>query len=86
MLYSTSEDGVNWENPELGFYEWRGSKKNNIALAPGSEHLAHIIRDETDPDPQRRYKALFGSNGRKPAVSADGFEWTMLDVPPVPSG
>ena len=85
MLYSTSEDGVSWENPELGFYEWRGSKKNNIALAPGSEHLAHIIRDETDPDPQRRYKALFGSNGRKPAVSADGFEWTMLDVPPVPS-
>ena len=44
LLYSTSEDGIHWENPALGLHEWRGSKKNNIALALGSEHLAHIIR------------------------------------------
>ena len=85
LLYSTSVDGVYWDNPDLGLHEWRGSKANNIALAPGEEFAGHIIRDETDADPQRRYKALFSTSGRKPAVSADGFHWTMLDVPPIPS-
>ena len=85
LLYSTSPDGVHWDNPDLGLHEWRGSKANNIALAPGEETLSHIIRDETDSDSQRRYKALFSTSGRKPAVSADGFQWTMLDVPPIPS-
>ena len=68
--YATSKDGENWES------------------SPVKERHRHVIRDEVDEDPHRRYKAL-GGNGRSDAlylwVSPDGFNWTMLDVPPVPS-
>ena len=94
--YATSTDGVHWEVPSLELYEWRGSKDNNIApIISGSKatcdprtghrNLYHIIRDERDPDPQRRYKGLFDARNRFLGVSPDGFHWTMLDAPPIPS-
>ena len=93
--YATSTDGVHWEKPPLGLYEWQGSKDNNIALDPEGKvgeldsqrglGMYHILRDDRDPDPGRRYKGLFGAKDRYLGVSPDGFEWTMLDVPPIPS-
>ena len=85
--YATSADGENWQKPALGLYEWEGSKENNIACPPGvsEERLYHIIRDERDPDPQRRYKGLLSVAGRNPAVSPDGFTWTKVETPPIPS-
>ena len=83
--YATSKDGELWERPSLGLYEWNGSKDNNIACDPTKPRIYHIIRDEGDPDMQRRYKALFSSSDRYLGTSPDGFDWTMLDVPPIPS-
>jgi hypothetical protein len=83
--YATSSDGVQWETPDLGLYEWQGSRHNNIALDPEARTLYHIVRDEQEPDPQRRYKALFDVRDRYLGVSPDGFTWTMLNVPPIPS-
>lgn len=93
--YATSTDGVQWDKPDLGLYEWQGSKRNNIALDPSDKAgeldaqaglgIYHILRDDRDPDPGRRYKALFGAHNRHLGVSPDGFDWTMLDVPPIPS-
>ncbi|MEZ4730438.1 MAG: hypothetical protein R3E79_25210 [Caldilineaceae bacterium] len=83
--YATSTDGIHWETPSLGLYEWQGSRRNNIALDPQARTLYHIMRDEQEPDPQRRYKALFDVHDRYLGVSPDGFAWTMLDVPPIPS-
>ena len=102
--YATSTDGVHWETPSLGLYQRRGSKDNNIAYDSKLEflirrgvynppeiteqHLYHVIRDERDDDPQRRYKGLFSDTrnmGRLPGISQDGFRWTLLDVPPIPS-
>lgn len=77
--YATSVDGENWELPDLGLYEWEGSRQNNIACAPDMPLLYHIVRDEADADAGRRYKGLFGHNGRQLAVSPDGFDWTMLE-------
>ena len=89
VYYATSTDGEHWEKPSLGLYECNGSKDNNIACDPeGNERrLYHIIRDEDDPDPQRRYKGLFSSGmyGRDLGTSPDGFNWTMLEVRPIPS-
>ena len=94
--YATSEDGVRWEKPSLNLYEWRGSRDNNIAF-DSSEVVcfqsrerspSHIIRDDTDYDPQRRYKGFFNDQlncNRFPGVSPDGFHWTQLDVPAIPS-
>lgn len=87
-LYATSPDGVNWERPDLGLFEWNGSKANNIAFDSTDWNLSHVIRDEGDPDPQRRYKALFSDGAhlnRHPGFSPDGFEWTFPDVLPIPS-
>ena len=85
--YATSEDGVHWDTSALGLYEWRGSRDNNIAIDPSGKRLTQIVRDERDEDPDRRYKALFADGGlaRYPAVSPNGFDWTMIDVPPIPS-
>ena len=85
--YATSHDGVRWERPSLGLYEWRGSRDNNIADDPekGTGSVRHVIRDERDPDPARRYKGLFGKGNKRLGVSPDGFNWTMLDAPPIPS-
>lgn len=80
--YAVSPDGLHWERPNLGLYEWQGSKVNNLAMSPDEGHrsLYHIIRDERDKDPERRYKGLLGQSNRKPAVSADGFTWKTLEV------
>lgn len=87
--YAVSADGVHWDKPSLGLYEWKGSKDNNIAIDPqrGDRGLYHAIRDENDPDPTRRYKGMFAAkgSGRKPVVSPDAFTWTELDVPEIPS-
>ena len=83
--YATSVDGEHWEKPSLGRYEWEGSKDNNIACDPNGMGLYHIIRDEHDTDPRRRYKALFSSGNRQAGVSPDGFTWTMLDSVSIPS-
>jgi hypothetical protein len=83
--YATSEDGIHWDKPLLGMHEWEGSKDNNIALDPDLMGVYHILRDERDPDPARRYKGLFNAKDRFLGVSPDGFSWTMLDVPPIPA-
>ena len=84
-LYVTSEDGANWDSPSVGVHEWQGSKDNNVAHPPGGDALYHVIRDEREENPAWRYKALFSGGPRKSAVSPDSFNWTMLDVPPIPS-
>ena len=67
---ATSADGEHWDKPSV------------VAGSPdtGTPQLYHIVRDETDPDPGRRYKGLFGSGGRQLGVSADGSDWTMMDT------
>ena len=93
--YATSTDGVNWEKPCLGLYDygaltWRGTpvgSENNILPTDGKLTLAPIY-DARDPDPQHRYKGLGWWKGRRgltPAISADCLHWAPLDVPPIPS-
>ena len=82
---AVSSDGVDWESPELGLYEWDGSTANNVAWDPQRRTLYHIVRDDRDPDPSRRYKALFDTSERYLGTSPDGFDWTMSDEPPIPS-
>ena len=76
------------KSPALGLYEFGGSTDINIAFDPenmGQGIPFHVVRDESDPDPRRRYKGLFNANGRRLAVSPDGFDWILHDAPPIPS-
>ena len=92
--YATSTDLINWDKPSLGLFEWNGSKDNNICFLPESNHvdrwgngrfLYHCFRDDSDPDPDRRYKGMFDSRDRWLAVSPDGFNWKELSIDPIPS-
>jgi hypothetical protein len=62
--FATSADGIHWERPSIGDYEYEGSRQNNLCLgnAPGG---MGVIADERDPDPRRRFKALFWRGGNR---------------------
>ena len=89
--YATSTDGVNWDTTSLGMHEFRGSKDNNVAYDTSERGLAlyHIIRDDSDPDPDRRFKGIFATADRLadrlPGFSPDGFDWTFPEAEPTPS-
>ncbi|HNC24536.1 MAG TPA: hypothetical protein PLU52_10035 [Opitutaceae bacterium] len=84
--FARSKDGLHWEKPVLGLVESHGSRQNNLVVVQGDPKafVQHVMIDPQAP-PARRYKGLIGPNGRQPIVSADGFTFTRLDVPPIPS-
>lgn len=57
LCYAESEDGINWEKPNLGLYEWKGSKANNIIMETKVENGGGVFLDPTAP-PDERYKLL----------------------------
>ena len=67
MCYATSPDGIDWEKPHVGIYEFQGSTKNNIVLATRFEDKNSLptlftfgaMKTPWDPDPARLYKAFF---------------------------
>ncbi len=80
LCYATSADGVNWKKPNLGLVEFRGSRENNILLM-GSNWYHCVLRDDSDPDPARRYKLAYWQTrdrsrcGIWVAFSTDGIHW-----------
>jgi hypothetical protein len=81
VCYAESDDGIQWTKPNLGQVEIRGSKNNNAIFLPGdSIEGVHVIKDEDDPNPQRRYKMVYNPNNGKTwvirtATSPDGLHW-----------
>jgi len=77
--YATSQDGVYWEKPRAGLFEYNGSKDNNIVLMGWGP----VLKDTREPDATKRYKMIVrGSEKGVPggetraAYSADGIHWT----------
>ena len=84
--YYESKDGLHWSKPVVGQIEYRGSMEHNfITVKKGGSHhrITMVIYDGADSDPARRFKSFLPNVGF--AVSPDGIEWEMLDVPAVPS-
>ena len=64
--YAESRDGIHWVKPELGLFEFAGSRKNNIVwAAPGLDNFTPFKDPNPDCRPDERYKAV----GRAPAAS-----------------
>jgi hypothetical protein len=60
LCYAESEDGIHWKKPNLGQLLFKGSHNNNALSLPSAlTGDACVIRDESDPDPARRYKLAF---------------------------
>ncbi len=95
--YAESEDGIHWVKPELGLYDFAGSKANNITLASGKLGAVHVdaghpavFLDENPEAPDdARYKAIVRSpspNGLIPLRSADGLHWSPMTDAPILQG
>jgi hypothetical protein len=90
ICYAESKDGVHWTKPELGLFEFEGSKKNNIIWDGVGRHNFAPMKD-TNPDcpPEALYKALGGLKGSPEGdglfafKSPDGIHWSLLQKEPV---
>ena len=84
-----SPDGKSWKRPELGLFEFRGSKKNNIIWNDGRSRITHMFAPFKDTRPgvpdDQRYKALAGSPIHALA-SSDGIHWRLLSEKPILTG
>ena len=59
--YAESRDGLAWEKPKLGLFEFNGSKENNIVRAGEDTHNFTPFKDDNpDCSADARYKALGG--------------------------
>ena len=71
--YAESDDGITWERPNLGLFEYHGSTHNNICALgeiPPQEIAIRsgrptpnpsVYKDERETDPNKRYKMMLNS-------------------------
>lgn len=92
--YAESRDGINWERPNLGLFEFNGSRENNIVMAShfqGNEISAGepAVFKDTNPNcrSDAKYKALFPTykpiRGLMAFKSSDGIHWKLLSNKPI---
>ncbi len=94
LCYAESDDGVHWRRPELGLFEFEGSRANNIVLTPEAvseiggdpAHTAAFRDDNPACPPEERYKIIIvGSKplGMYVLVSGDGVRFSLLSSEPI---
>jgi hypothetical protein len=82
--YAESKDGIHWVKPELGQFEFGGSKKNNILMWDRYDKCTECVLvpfKDANPDCKagERYKAVFvGKGGLWTAKSSDGIHWSRI--------
>ena len=82
MCYAVSKDGLEWEKPNLGLYEWDGDgTKNNNILSPGA---THVMRTPWENDLQKRYQGVGGMYDAR--SSPDGIHWKQESTEKIVSG
>jgi len=83
--YAESSDGVHWEKPKLGLFEYEGSKENNIVWeGPGAHDFAPFVDTNPACPPEARYKSVAnGGNGLLAFTSADGILWSLVQEAPI---
>lgn len=94
VCYAESTDGIHWDKPNLGLVSFCGSKDNNIVSIEPADHpfarmddFVSVLRDETDPDPARRYKMVYIAyqpqlkhSAAVRCVSPDGLHWKLAST------
>ena len=87
--YAESSDGLHWTRPELGLFEFGGSRQNNIVWAgPGTHNFTPFLDTNPGAEAEARYKALASDGaGRKHGLyafqSPDGIHWKLMQEEPV---
>lgn len=87
IAYAESPDGIHWTKPNLGLFEYEGSKENNIVLndIKGTEchDLSPFIDTNPKAAPEGKYKAVGFAHPIDPRglwafQSPDGIHWTPM--------
>ncbi len=91
--YAESRDGIHWTKPELGLFEFEGSRKNNIVWDGIGTHCFSVFKDRNPKcRPEARYKAISrgrprGKRGLYIFESPDAIHWKLMaDVPVITAG
>jgi hypothetical protein len=96
VCMATSRDGIHFERPVLGLYEFEGSRQNNIVFQGedadsfASHNFAPFIDTNPDALAEEKYKAIGGhrrsdGSGRElyGFTSADGIHWKRIGDAPI---
>ena len=80
-----SDDGITWRRPDVGLFEFEGSKKNNIVWQGPGAHDFAVCKDAIpNCREDQKYKSLArGEGGLFAFASADGLRWRPLSDDPV---
>src|SRR5262249_24920974 len=83
--YAESKDGVHWTKPELGLFDFNGSKQNNIVWDNDGTHCFTPFLDANPAAAaDAKYKAITRTKGGLLALkSADGIHWSLIAEKPV---
>ncbi len=78
--YAESQDGIHWQKPVIGLYEFDGSFDNNIVLAnaaPVTHNFCPFLDRNPNAKAEERFKAVGGNkvSGLIAYVSPDGTHW-----------
>jgi hypothetical protein len=89
LAYAESRDGIAWEKPELGIYEYKGSRANNLV---GVHNLEGVVFQDPNMPPEQRYvyvttaKPGSGPTGFYRYTSPDGLRWQRDPAPLIRAG
>jgi hypothetical protein len=81
ISYAESNDGLQWNKPELGLVDHNGSKDNNYLFPiEYGTNTPLVFKDASETDASRRYKMVFEAAVGGPtdvylSWSADGIRW-----------
>jgi len=81
--YAESKDGIRWDRPKLGLFDFNGSKDNNIVwVGPGGHNFTPFRDSNPNCSPDARYKAMARGGALFAFKSADGVRWEHLSQKP----
>lgn len=94
LAYAESQDGIAWVKPNLGLYDYKGSRDNNLL---GVHSLEGVVFQDPNMPPEQRYvyvtadKPQMGKNTTGPTgiyryYSADGLRWQRDREPLIQAG
>lgn len=87
--YAESGDGIHWERPKIGIYEFNGSKRNNLVWKGPDTNMSVLKDEKPGVGSSERYKAIVRRPGRPGTsaamglVSADGIHWRLIQEAPI---
>ena len=81
VCYATSKDGLRWEKPKLGLYDYLGSKANNIVFwLKGKGIDAPTVFRVPNPTPEVKYRMYFHQFGNRVQGLLDSLANSILHL------